>query len=241
MYSVRSLSQDGLAGALKLEPLAARKQLLKGEVSLLKAVGNNVHVPALLDYGRGPSFNFVVMSLLGQSLSALRKSRPTGTLTAIPGLDYAVQMLAAIQWVHCNGFIHRDIKPSNFVLDEAQDRVLLIDFGLARKYVLKNGEHRPSRASLPGFRGTARYASVNTHDHGEMSRRDDLWCFFFSLVELLLGPLPWHKEKDKQIVADMKRAYLIDLEEGTQLDALPGLCLVLDSITRSAVCTDCFS
>jgi tau tubulin kinase len=46
----------------------------------------------------------------------------------------------------------------------------LIDFGLARKYRLPSGEIRPPRKSA-GFRGTARYASINSHHSKELGRR----------------------------------------------------------------------
>lgn len=40
--------------------------------------------------------------------------------------------------------------------------MFMIDFGLARRFLLNNGEVRPARDST-GFRGTARYASINSH------------------------------------------------------------------------------
>lgn len=41
------------------------------------------------------------------------------------------------------------------------------------------------------FRGSAKYASHHTHNGGDVGRRDDLWCWFYSLVYLLEGRLPW--------------------------------------------------
>ena len=45
------------------------------------------------------------------------------------------QMCSALTHVHAKGLIHRDLKPANFVWTESPDqkRVLLIDFGLAKR------------------------------------------------------------------------------------------------------------
>ena len=42
------------------------------------------------------------------------------------------------------GFIHRDIKPENFMMGLEKDRqgcLHLIDFGLAKRYLEKDGSH----------------------------------------------------------------------------------------------------
>ncbi len=84
-----------------------------------------------------------------------------------------------------------------------KNTVFLIDFGLARRYVLASGEARPARDQT-GFRGTARYASIHSHLAKDLGRRDDLWSLFYLLVEFALGSLPWRKLKDKDQVGEVK-------------------------------------
>jgi tau tubulin kinase len=62
---------------------------------------------------------------------------------------------------------------------------------------------RPSR-DHSGFCGTARYASIDSHNAQDLVRRDDLWSLFCMLVEFANGQLPWRRVKDKDHVGEMK-------------------------------------
>jgi casein kinase 1 len=71
--------------------------------------------------------------------------------------------------------LHRDVKPDNFVIGYGKkaSKIYLIDFGLAKKYVNKDGTHIPYKDNK-NLTGTARFASLNTHLGIEQGRRDDL-------------------------------------------------------------------
>ena len=79
-------------------------------------------------------------------------------------LQLSDQLISRIQVLHERGYIHRDLKPENILMgiDESASTLFLIDYGLAKKWKLPNGEHIPYKDGK-SLTGTARYASANTH------------------------------------------------------------------------------
>jgi len=67
-----------------------------------------------------------------------------------------------------------------------------MDFGLAKKYVDREGRHIVSREGK-GFVGNIKYASINQHMGIETSRRDDLESACYIIVYLIKKELPWFK------------------------------------------------
>ena len=82
----------------------------------------------------------MVMTLLGLSLEDLfgitNKKFDLKTVLTI-----GIQMVNVLEYLHERNVIHRDLKPDNFVLGEGRKsyKIYLIDFGLAKKYVMKDG------------------------------------------------------------------------------------------------------
>ncbi|OUM63418.1 hypothetical protein PIROE2DRAFT_20675 [Piromyces sp. E2] len=205
--------------AIKVEgPLMKNRRkraLLAMEISVLRKMQSSDFVCRFEACGRitiqsstsSTTYDYMVMQLLGPSLSKLRRKCKKFSLatTALLGK----QMLNAIKDCHTiGGVIHRDIKPGNFCIDTSNTyngraRCYIIDFGLCRPYISSSGEIKEARRSV-GFRGTAAYASINAHDGKDLGRVDDLWSLFYVLVEFMTGDLPW-KGREKEQVAIYKR------------------------------------
>ena len=98
--------------------------------------------------------------------------------------------------MHNAGYIHRDIKPENFLagVQEGLDKVFLIDFGLAKRYIDAEGNHIKEKLASDVC-GTPAFASLNCHNGMELSRRDDLISLFYVLVWFAKDKLPWSKAR----------------------------------------------
>ncbi|CAF2856159.1 unnamed protein product [Rotaria sp. Silwood2] len=193
--------------AVKVESNSQARQGIRMEVTVLRRIQNRKHVCELLSGGTSTLYNYMVITLLGSSLSELRKNLSEQCFTLSTTLRISLQILDAIESIHSIGFLHRDIKPSNFAVGRKNLRhIFILDFGLARKYTDYDQHVRPARIEA-GFRGTIRYASINAHNNRELGRHDDLWSFFYMLIEFLIGSLPWSKIKDKESVGHIKEKY----------------------------------
>ncbi|KAJ6226404.1 tau-tubulin kinase 1 [Anaeramoeba flamelloides] len=202
--------------AVKMERIDRNKRALRLEIDVLRKIQESRFSATFISCGRNQVYNYLIMELLGPNLSSLRKKQPQKIFSLSTTLKLGVQMISAIEDVHEVGYLHRDIKASNFALRMSRKMrsengyspgyCCIIDFGLARKYITSEGEHRPPREEV-GFRGTARYASINSHDGKELSRRDDLWSLFYLFIEFLKGSLPWESLKEKEAIAKMKKQY----------------------------------
>ena len=119
--------------------------------------------PEFIWSGNEGPFYIMVIEMLGPSLEDLyvfcgRKFSLKSVLLL------ADQLLQRIEILHNKGYIHRDLKPENILmgLEDKASTLYLIDYGLAKKWKLPNGEHIPYKDGK-NLTGTARYVSVNTH------------------------------------------------------------------------------
>jgi tau tubulin kinase len=59
--------------------------------------------------GRHGEYNYLVMELLGENISDLRRRQASGRFSIITTCRLAMQMIRAIEAVHDLGYLHRDV------------------------------------------------------------------------------------------------------------------------------------
>lgn len=136
---------------------------------------------------------YILMELVeGESLQRiLNEHSPSGRKREphLGRLDWFEQLCDAIWHAHLNGVIHRDLKPSNIMID-VDDRVRVLDFGLARHIASSVGqEHRHSITQTGQFIGSFAWAAPEAlADRGmEVDARSDVYSLGLILYATVTG------------------------------------------------------
>lgn len=215
--------------ALKLEKSDSKLGWESQTMLALQDSNGDQCVPLHVHYGEYKKKKFLIMELLGESVSDIRfdfKS-VTGHVPLEAAIKLGLYMLQSISKFHDKGYVHRDIKPSNFMRPRGDplslEKVHILDFGLCR-ILMSNNVHKEQRPSNE-FRGTSLYASSHSHDEQDLSRRDDLWSLFYVILDLLRG-VPWRdaatKNKDRSQCGIMKKEYMDETKLSNLLNGIEG-------------------
>ena len=112
------------------------------------------------------------------------------------------EMAHALHAAHNSGVLHRDLKPGNVFLAQtpgAPDRVVLLDFGLAKANAVGLGELSLTRTGA--VLGTPLYMSPEQARGAKLDERSDLYSLATILFEMLAGRPPFLGENLAQLVS----------------------------------------
>ena len=194
--------------ALKVERFDGEgRKTLANERDILQKLKKSKLFPKFYSAGTTTNYRYLVMEALGPSLSTLRRALPDRRFSLNTTLHIALEMLRCIEEFHKQGFVHRDIKPGNFLVRGSRaNPVALIDFGLSRQHISSETNKPFCARDQCHFTGTLKYASPNAHSGKELGRRDDLISWWYSIIEMRKGNLPWGDLVDKKTVFNAKTA-----------------------------------
>lgn len=198
-------SHKNLHVAVKIMQKKHEPQRMILEQQILYALRGKPQFPQLYGSGSFEDYMYIVMELLGRSLSELRKRNEGKRFDAVTALRVGLTMTDTLKVLHEMGYLHRDVKPGNMCVGSSTAtirRIYLLDFGLARQFKDKG---KIKRRGHVGFRGTLRYVSLNVHERRDQCTCDDLISNFYTMVELSEGCLPWSRLRDPEDIARRKR------------------------------------
>jgi len=144
------------------------------------------HIVRVLDFAVENGIAFIVMEYAPKG--TLRRRHPQGSrLPPETILPYVQQVASALQYAHDRRLIHRDVKPENMLLD-AQDQILLSDFGLAmlNPQTVDNSTHKMTAS----FVGTTSYLSPEQLQ-GKPQPMSDQYALGVVVYEWLCGKRPF--------------------------------------------------
>ncbi|MCB5178831.1 serine/threonine-protein kinase [Streptomyces antimicrobicus] len=125
----------------------------------------------------------------------LREALPRGTALAVDhALRRAAELCEALVPVHEQNLVHRDVKPGNVMIRRvgAQERLVLLDFGIARSYTVVGDVGRAAGVTGPGqLIGTPEYMAPERFLLEPDGPATDLYAVGCVLFEMLTGQQPY--------------------------------------------------
>lgn len=192
--------------AIKFENKIDNIKSLKNEAKIYQYLGKLDGFPQIKMFGTTEKHNYLVMDLLGVSLSNIISYYKALSLKTV--LTLGIQIIQRIKCLHDKFLLHRDIKPSNFIfgLNTENTKLHLVDFGFSKRYDY-DGTHI-NETTIKHIIGSPNFVSLNVHNHIEPSRRDDVESCIYVILTMLLGHLEWFNKSDLNDIKTLKTQLL---------------------------------
>jgi serine/threonine protein kinase len=192
-------------------------QLFNQEAVRLDELGGHAQIPTLLAYFEQGGYLYLVQQFIeGQSL--LQQMRHQGAFDERQIREVLSDVLPILRFIHKNQVIHRDITPANILRRQSDDRIILIDFGVAKQLDADAGAEAGTRIGTEGyspleqFRGGKAYPASDIYSLGAtclhlmtQTRPDNLY-------DPLNGRWTWREylQKEKGVAVSDQLSHILD-------------------------------
>lgn len=237
-YLVDDLELSGKHRALKEIPVQMFDEY---ETSLLSRLDHPA-IPDIIDRRIVDGMCYLVLKFGGSStLASERKNYPGNQIPLAKLLPWMQQLCEVLTYLHEQNppIIHRDLKPGNILLDESE-RIMLIDFGIAKEVVAEDMTRTLGRAASLHFSPPEQVMGTGT------DARADIFALGATFYALLTGcnPPPVHErvagkelKAPSQFVNNLPRAIedgilrALELNMNHRQQTIREFALALNSVT----------
>ncbi len=177
-----------------VDMLKLMRQQFVIEAEALEQLGKHDQIPQLLAYFEEEQEFYLVQELInGLSLrSELLIKKRLSTLEVVALLH---DMLLVLEFIHDQGVIHRDIKPTNVIRRAEDDKLVLVDFGIAKQLPQDILDGSSQRQFTVGW-GTSGYMPPE-QAVGRPNFSSDLYALGMMAIESLIGMSPARFQRDE--------------------------------------------
>jgi serine/threonine protein kinase len=192
-------------------------QLFNQEAVRLDELGEHAQIPTLLAYFEQGGYLYLVQQFIeGQSL--LQQMRQQGAFSERQIREVLSDVLPILRFIHKNQVIHRDMTPANILRRQSDDRIVLIDFGVAKQLDADAGVEAGTRIGTEGyspleqFRGGKAYPASDIYSLGAtclhlmtQTRPDNLY-------DPLNGRWTWREylQNEKGVLVSDQLSHILD-------------------------------
>ena len=208
---------------------------------------NHPHICTLYDTGHQDETDFLVMEYLEGETLAQRLAK--GPLPIAQVLQYAIEIVDALDKAHRKGITHRDLKPGNVMITKSGTK--LLDFGLAK--LAQEAAPATPDSQLPTMKdaitaqgtilGTLQYMAPEQVEAREVDARTDIFAFGVVVHEMATGKKAFEGKTSASVMAKILEAEppsMASLQPMTppQLDRVVKTCLAKDPDERWQTASD---
>eukprot|EP00949_MAST-11_sp_MAST-11-sp1_P002915 g2915.t1 len=183
---------------------------LKKEVELLKQLDHPNVVRLRATYEDRKHFFMILDLCSGGALLDKLLSTPERRFPEAQVAKILLSMCRAIEYCHNSGICHRDLKMDNWLFDSDDGEIVLIDFGLSRKYY---NQHHGVTGMLT-FLGTPGFVAPEMQEVHQKKVRSyteavDMWSLGVIAYALVSGRMPFKRVHNGCVRLEdkMRRAY----------------------------------
>lgn len=180
-YLINDLRLNGKKRALKEIPEALFDEYETGILSQL----DHSSIPDITDRLIADSMIYLVLEFGGSRTLDSERKRRGGQIPLEVLLPWIRQLCEELTYLHARTppIVHRDLKSGNILLDD-NDRIMLIDFGIAKESKASEETRTLARAASHGFSPPEQVMGTGTDP------RSDIYALAATFYALLTGTIP---------------------------------------------------
>jgi len=162
-----------------------KEKLVKEAIILSKL--NHTNIIRVIEIFEENNTAYMVMEFVERN-SLLDILNERETIPVSQAIDYISQIGDALSYVHTQNILHLDVKPSNILLRKKDDRALLIDFGVSKRY---SPEHKETSITPVGrSKGYAPLEQYSEKGTATFAPSLDVYSLGATLYHCITGIIP---------------------------------------------------